>query len=179
MKIKNYFSGNVKLIELNKYKDNRGFFIELFNKKNFIKLSIPNNFVQDNFSFSKNIGTIRGLHFQENKFKQSKLIYTLNGKIFDVVVDLRKNSPTYGNYKSFILSDKNNLILYVSKHFAHGFCTLEKNTMVMYKVSQYYKKEYEKTIMWNDKDIAINWPNVNKKFILSDKDKQGILFKDF
>ena len=92
---------------------------------------------------------------------------------------MRKNSPTYGNYKSFILSDKNNLILYVSKHFAHGFCTLEKNTMVMYKVSQYYKKEYEKTIMWNDKDISINWPNVNKKFILSDKDKQGILFKDF
>ncbi len=177
MKIASYFDNKVILIKNKIFSDNRGFFRETYNKKLFKSIGIKDTFVQDNHSLSKKKGTLRGMHFQTKPFEQSKILTVKKGKIFDVVLDIRKNSKYFGMHKSFILSDKNNYQIYVSKGFAHGFLTLEENTEIDYKVSNFYSPKHEKTIVWNDKDLNIKWNY--SKVIISKKDRNNAyLFKD-
>ena len=135
-------------------------------------------FVQDNQSISHK-GVLRGLHLQENEHAQAKLIRVVKGKILDVVVDLRKESPTFGKHFSIILSGENNLQLYVPRGFAHGFYVLEDETFFNYKCDNYYHKEAENGILYNDKDLAIDWSLKGEKIILLEKDKQLMTFKQF
>ena len=176
---KTFFEEQIKLIKLKKYTDKRGYFIENFNENNFKKLSINTKFFQDNESFSKNAGTLRGLHFQKKPKEQAKLISVKLGSILDVFVDLRNNSKTFGSYKKIILKSSDNYILYIPKGFAHGFCTLENNTIVNYKTSNYYSPKHEETIKYNDKEIGINWPNILNKKYISEKDLKGKELKDY
>ena len=176
MKTKKFFQSNVKLFFNDSFKDSRGFFYEFYKKKNFNNI----DFVQDNISYSKKKGTLRGLHFQTPPYDQVKLIQVIRGKIFDVVVDLRKNSKTYGMYKSFVLDDKIPKSLFISSGFAHGFITMSDNVKLFYKVSNYYSKKNDYSIRWDDKIINIKWPiKKNTKLIISDKDKKGIFLENF
>ena len=179
MIIKSFFDNKVILLQQKRFRDVRGFFSETFNKKQLIKIGIKDTFVQDNFSFSYNKGVVRGLHFQTPPMQQSKLIRVVNGKILDIVVDIRKKSKTYGQYKSFIISRQNWRQIYIPAGFAHGFCTLEKNTDIEYKVSNYYSKKHERTIQWDDKYLDINWRIDKNKVILSSKDKKANNFINF
>lgn len=158
--------------------DHRGFFLESFSKQAFIKAQVPHdgNFVQDNHSLSKETGTLRGLHYQLNPKAQAKLVRCTHGAIYDVIVDIRRGSPTFGMWQGFTLSAENMLQLLVPTGFAHGFVTLEANTEVHYKVDQYYAPECDRNIVWNDPDLAINWP-VDKP-ILSSKDENAPLLKN-
>ena len=172
---KNIFS-DVSLVSIDKYIDQRGFFYENYNKNYLLDLGIKESFIQDNISFSIQAGTLRGLHFQYGNFAQSKLVSVLKGSIFDVFLDLREKSDTYGEYYSISL-DTDSGLLYVPKGFAHGFCTLENDTLISYKVDQIYNKENESGILWNDPDLEIIWPEYNE-YIISDKDKLLPKFKD-
>ena len=151
------------------YKDNRGYFRELFTE-NFLKIKFP----FDMMSFSKK-NVIRGLHLQHIK-PQGKLLTVLSGKLFDVALDCRRKSKTYGKHFSIILSAKDNTSLYVPAGFAHGFCSLEDNTILHYKCTKYRHAKSEIGIMWNDPELKIHWPK--KKFIISDKDKKNLSFSD-
>ena len=178
MKFKSYFNNSIYIIKNNVYRDKRGFFYESYNKINFYSIGIKLNFIQDNHSFSDKIGTLRGLHFQTKPFEQAKLLSVIKGKVLDVVIDIRPNSKYFGKYKSFIISDKNKFQIFISKGFAHGFITLEKNTEITYKVSNYYSKQHERTIYWNDPNLNINW-KYNKKILISKKDRdQGFFFNE-
>ncbi len=157
------------------FNDTRGYFYEPYNKKVFAELGITEDFVQDNQSFSQK-GVLRGLHFQNPPHAQSKLLRILQGSIWDVVVDIRKNSPTYGKYFGIELSAENKTIFYVPKGFAHGFLTLEDNTLLLYKCSDFYNKPSEDCVIWNDPEIAIAW-NISNP-VLSDKDKAGKQLKE-
>jgi len=177
-KVKNYFNGSVKLISSRKLSDNRGFFSEIFNIKDLDKLGIKNKFIQENYVFSKNEQTIRGLHFQKPPKDQAKLITVLQGKILDIVLDLRKNSKTFGKYKKIILSGEEKH-LFIPSGFAHGYKTLCKDIKIIYKVDNYYSPEDEITLLWSDKKININWElKNNKKLYISKKDKKGYSFND-
>ena len=162
------------LIKVKKFFDKRGHFFESYNKQHYFQLGIKNLIAQDNFSYS-NKNVLRGLHFQKNS-PQGKLVSVINGSILDIAIDIRKNSKTYGHYQSFVLSKENCLQLWVPKNFAHGFLTLSSNTIVNYKCTNLYDSNDQNTIIWNDKDLNIKWPNI--KPILSKKDKDGILFRD-
>jgi dTDP-4-dehydrorhamnose 3,5-epimerase len=164
------------LIEPKVFEDSRGYFLESYNSETFKNSGIDTIFVQDNQSFSCK-GTLRGLHFQNTPYAQVKLIRVITGSIIDVAVDIRKGSKTYGKYYSAELSGENKKMLYIPDGFAHGFLTLEDNTIVQYKCSNVYNKESEGGIMWNDPDININWGLIDEP-IISDKDKNNILFKD-
>lgn len=153
------------------FTDNRGYFTELWNKKTFKKIGINDVFVQDNLSVSYKRGTIRGLHLQKPPYAQAKLIRCTKGKIIDFVVDIRLGSPDYGKWKSFELSQKNSMQLYIPVGFLHGFITMTDNTEINYKCSNYYSKKHEVIISFNDPEININWPL--KKYIMSAKDKQS------
>ena len=158
------------------YKDKRGFFSEIFNKTILEKtLKKKINFVQLNYSFSK-INVLRGLHLQKPPYSQSKLIRVIQGKILDIIVDLRKNSKTFGKYQSFTLSEKNRKQLFISEGFAHGFLALEDNVKVEYLCSSSYNKNSEICLMWNDKKFNIKWPK--RKYLISKKDKSGSTFSD-
>ena len=146
LKITKFFNDSVFLIENSSYSDNRGFFSELYNKETFKKLSINVDFVQDNISFSKKENTVRGLHFQNPPFAQSKLVQVTRGIILDVILDIRKNSNTYGKYLKFRISINQFKQIFIPEGFAHGFCTLVKDTEVIYKVSNYYSPKNEQTI---------------------------------
>jgi len=165
------------LIEPKVFEDSRGYFLESYNSETFKNSGIDTIFVQDNQSFSCK-GTLRGLHFQNTPYAQVKLVRVITGSIIDVAVDIRKGSKTYGKYYSAELSGENKKMLYIPDGFAHGFLTLEDNTIVQYKCSNVYNKESEGGIMWNDPDININWGLIDEP-IISDKDKNNILFKDF
>lgn len=164
------------LIQPNVFQDDRGYFYEPYNKKIFAGVGINDDFVQDNQSLSQK-GVVRGLHFQKPPHAQAKLIRVLQGAVWDVAVDIRKNSPTYGEYYGVELSEKNKTILYIPEGFAHGFVTLEDNTIFLYKCSRFYNKESEDSIFWNDPDINIPW-NITSP-ILSEKDKKATLLKKF
>lgn len=161
------------------FEDERGYFLESFNKRNFETVTgIVTNFVQDNQSTSlKNV--IRGLHFQTGHFEQSKLVRVIKGKVLDVCVDLRKKSPTFGKYFSIVLDDVNHKQLYIPKGFAHGFVVLNDNTIFSYKCDNYYNKTSESGIIYNDKDLAIDWQVPDKHLILSNKDKLLPTLKQF
>ena len=169
MKITKTKIKDLVLLRTNIYRDNRGFFKEVQKNKIFKK-----KFIFDCFSFSKK-NTLRGLHLQIKK-SQAKLITVVQGKILDVVVDLRKNSKTYRKYFAIEISQNSDFSLYIPENFAHGFLCLSKTCAVYYKCSQYRDKDSEKTILWNDKNLKIKWPI--KKPILSKKDRLGMKLKD-
>ena len=158
--------GLVLINKLN-HVDSRGSFSEIFKKSLFMEIGIPFNFVQDNQVYSlKN--TLRGLHYQIHPFVQGKLVNVIDGKIFDVAVDLRQGSTTYGNWQSFILDSKENKMLYIPEGFAHGYSTMSNEALVSYKTTSEYSSDSESGIIWNDGDLAINWPTPEP--ILSPKD---------
>ena len=159
---------DVILIESQSFEDQRGYFLENFNRSIFYQNGISTKFIQDNFSYSKK-NVLRGLHFQKNNTGQAKLVSVLSGEIFDVAVDIRKNSSTYGKWVSEILSGENHKSLYIPEGFAHGFCVLSDNASVLYKINQEYSPENESGIIWNDPDLNISWPISEP--ILSNKDK--------
>ena len=166
---------DVILVEAQSFLDDRGFFLESFKESIFISNGISTKFVQDNFSHSLK-GVLRGLHYQKSPKAQAKLVIALKGEIFDVAVDIRKNSPTYGKWVSEILSEQNHNLLYVPEGFAHGFCVLSDEADVLYKVSNEYSHEHEKGIIWNDPDLNIQWP-IDKP-ILVEKDLHSPFLKD-
>lgn len=165
------------LIKPQVFQDNRGFFLESYSKKKFEEKGIAADFIQDNHSMSVQKGVLRGLHFQKPPFSQAKLVRVTKGKVYDAIVDLRKDSPTFGKWQGFELSAENFLILFVPRGFAHGFCTFEEGTEFMYKVDNDYAPDHDSGIIWNDPDLAINWP-VSKP-ILSEKDQKLQSWKDF
>ena len=175
MKINKTFIEDLLIIEPQLFKDDRGFFYESYNKNNLDKV-INIVFVQDNESKS-NKGVIRGLHFQAPPFEQTKLVRCVSGNILDVAVDLRTNSKTYGKSFSIELSSENNKQLFIPKGFAHGFQVLSEIAIVNYKVDNYYNPKSDSGLIWNDKDLSIDW-NLDIKPILSDKDLKLISFKD-
>jgi dTDP-4-dehydrorhamnose 3,5-epimerase len=177
MKIINTNLKDCFIIENIVHEDNRGLFIETYQKKKFDeKIGIPVNFVQDNFSLSTK-GVMRGLHFQK-KFPQGKLVRVLKGKVFDVVVDIRKNSETFGSHFCLELNDENHLQLWIPEGFAHGFLTLSDKAYFEYKCTDYYVKEDEDTIHCKDPDLNIPWPSdINNT--ISQKDEVAKSFKDF
>ena len=175
MKINKTFIEDLLIIEPQLFKDDRGFFYESYNKNNLDKV-INIVFVQDNESKS-NKGVIRGLHFQAPPFEQTKLVRCVSGNILDVAVDIRKNSKTYGKSFSVELSSENNKQLFVPKGFAHGFQVLSEDAIVNYKVDNFYNPKYDSGIIWNDKDLSIDW-NQDIKPVLSKKDLKLDLFKN-
>jgi dTDP-4-dehydrorhamnose 3,5-epimerase len=163
--------GPVEIIP-RKIGDDRGYFSETF-RLNAFRERVPNaEFVQDNQSLSVRSGTIRGLHFQTNPAAQGKLVRCLAGRLFDVAVDLRSDSPTYGRWISTILTPDDNNQLWVPVGFAHGFCTLEPNSVISYRVTNYYSPENDKGVAWNDGDIAVEWPSGADAATLSAKDRE-------
>ncbi len=158
------------------FEDARGHVFESYNMNLFNQHGLNMNFVQDNQSLSQR-GVLRGLHFQNNPFAQGKLVRVITGSVYDVAVDIRKNSPTYGQWFGLELSGKNNWMMYIPEGFAHGFATLSDNTIFSYKCTNFYHKASEDCILWNDSDLEINWNLDNP--VLSEKDLQGKKFKDF
>lgn len=157
--------------------DERGFFMRTFDKKLFEETGINRNWVQENHSRSEQKGIIRGLHFQFYPYTETKLVRCTRGEILDVFVDLREDSPTFGQWDSIELSESNKKMVLIPRGFAHGFCTLTDISEVMYKVDNYYNKQSECGILWNDSDLAIGWP-VKQPF-LSSKDSLNLTLKNF
>ncbi|WYE49478.1 dTDP-4-dehydrorhamnose 3,5-epimerase [Fusobacterium vincentii] len=171
------------IIEPQIFEDNRGYFFESYNYNTFKEIGIENIFVQDNHSKSLK-GVLRGLHFQKREYSQAKLISILRGSILDIVVDLRKDSETFGKYFSIELNEKNKKVLFIPKNFAHGFLTLEDNTEIFYKCDNFYNPQSEAGIIWDDSDLNIEWNlkkyKINKgKLIISEKDKKNMSFKEY
>ena len=170
------------ILEPTVFGDKRGFFLETYNKKEFEEIGIFDEFVQDNHSKSKK-GVLRGLHFQ-TRHSQGKLVRVIKGSVYDVAIDIRKDSITYGKWYGIELSAKNKKMFFISKGFAHGFLTLEDGTEFQYKCTDLYHPEYDSGIMWNDKEININW-NFEKyglkeeDIVLSEKDKRHQSFKEY
>jgi dTDP-4-dehydrorhamnose 3,5-epimerase len=159
------------------YEDSRGYFFESYNENNFLQHNIHLHFVQDNQSNSS-YGVIRGLHYQVNPNAQTKLVRVLNGNILDVIVDIRKNSPTYAQFFSIELSAENKKQLLIPKGFAHGFSVLSEKAEVLYKCDEFYNKECEAGICYNDPSLNIDWKIPSQKIIVSEKDQQLPLLKD-
>jgi dTDP-4-dehydrorhamnose 3,5-epimerase len=168
MKLVNTKIQGILIIEPAVIGDNRGFFMESYNGKKFGGLGIDHSFIQDNHSLSVETGVLRGLHYQLNPKAQTKLVRVTAGAIYDVVIDIRKSSPTFGEWVGVILSAANKRQLLVPQGFAHGFCTIVPNTEVLYKVDEYYSPKHDRGIAWNDPALAIDWPTTSP--ILSDKD---------
>ncbi|MBN2611778.1 MAG: dTDP-4-dehydrorhamnose 3,5-epimerase [Bacteroidales bacterium] len=160
----------LKVIEPRIFKDQRGYFFESYNENRYQEAGISCRFVQDNQSKSS-FGVIRGLHYQLEPHAQTKLIRVLQGKIFDVVVDIRKGSPTFGKYYGIELSDDNQLQLFIPKGFAHGFSVLSPTAVILYKCDAFYNPGSERGINYNDKSLGIDWKVETDKAIVSDKDK--------
>ena len=169
---------DVKRIAPAIFRDARGFFSETYNGRTLATGGIDVTFVQDNHSLSTAKGVVRGLHFQTNPKAQGKLVRVTRGAIFDVAVDIRQGSPTYGQHVSQVLSAENWLQLWVPAGFAHGFCTLEPDTEVVYKVTEYYAPECDRGLAWDDPDLAIAWPVTPATATLSDKDRKHPQLKD-
>ena len=169
---------DVKLIVPRIHRDHRGFFSETYNKAGLAELGANLEFVQDNQSLSVERSVVRGLHFQIPPFAQDKLVRVIRGSVFDVAVDIRRGSQTYGKHVARVISavDWNQFL--VPAGFAHGFCTLEPNTEVIYKVTNYYSPEHDRGMLWNDPDLGIAWPIGENEAILSDKDKKQPRFRD-
>lgn len=161
---------DVVILEPKVFGDQRGFFTETYNKITLAEHGIHIDFVQDNHSLSSTPGTIRGLHYQIAPAAQTKLVRCTAGAIYDVAVDIRRSSATFGKWVGVILTADNHRQLLIPRGFAHGFCTLVPNTEVMYKVDEYYSPESDRGILWNDSDIGIPWPTLQP--VLSAKDEQ-------
>lgn len=170
---------DVKLIEPAVFGDHRGFFTESYTKEKYEAAGIHHDFIQDNHSLSVEPGVLRGMHFQTPEKAQTKLIRATTGVIYDVLVDIRVGSPTYGKWEGYILSEYNHRQLLVPKGFAHGFMTLTPNCNVQYKVDAYYSKEHDGGIAFDDPDIGITWPMPLEKAILSEKDTKHPTLANF
>jgi dTDP-4-dehydrorhamnose 3,5-epimerase len=164
----------ILIIEPDVYRDVRGSFAEVWRAQKYAELGVDESFVQDNVSLSKK-GVLRGLHFQ-NPSAQGKLISVLDGEVFDVAVDLRIGSPTFGKWHGEILSSSNGRQFFVPMGFAHGFVVTSESALFLYKCTEYFNKETEKTILWNDPDLAIKWPIADP--LVSEKDRQGRRLKE-
>lgn len=162
----------VKLLRMRQYRDERGFFSETYSRRALADAGIDSDFVQDNHSFSDPPGVIRGLHFQIPPFAQDKLIRVVRGAIFDVAVDLRYRSPTYGQHVAQIIRADDWTQIFIPIGFAHGFCTLEPETEVFYKVNAYYSPAHDRGLRWDDPELSIDWPFGTHEAILSDKDRR-------
>lgn len=162
------------IIEPTVYSDNRGWFMETWSWIELKNLSININFVQDNHSFTSKEGTLRGIHYQQYPFTQTKLVRVIRGKVLDVAVDLRKNSPTFKQWLSIELSEQNKKQLLIPKGFGHGFITLTDNVEFVYKCDNPYSKEHERVLRFDDPELCIDWGNDNP--IISDKDREGQTF---
>lgn len=160
------------------FTDNRGYFYEIYNIDKYKNLGITNNFVQDNESKSS-YGTIRGLHSQGGEFAQAKLVRVQHGKVLDVVVDVRKNSKTFGKYFSIELSDENKLQLMIPRGFLHGFSVLSETAIFCYKCDNFYNKASECGVLWNDINLNIDWKIDKSRAIISEKDQNNMTFKEF
>tara|TARA_R110001606_G_scaffold99318_5_gene219166 strand:- start:3530 stop:4087 length:558 start_codon:yes stop_codon:yes gene_type:complete len=169
----------VKLVIPPRFQDARGFFSETYNAAAFKAAGIKPDFLQDNHSLSVQPGTVRGLHFQAPPFAQAKLVRVLRGAILDVAVDVRRSSPTYGKWVSAELSALNGVQIFVPAGFLHGFVTREPDTEIAYKVDNYYSKECDGAVMWNDPDLAIAWGVEQGEALVSDKDALAQAFADF
>jgi dTDP-4-dehydrorhamnose 3,5-epimerase len=178
MDIKTTKLPGVLVLKPRRFADVRGYFLETYNAQAFRQSGIMVHFVQDNQSFSLRKGTIRGLHFQLPPAAQAKLVRVLRGSIFDVAVDLRLGSPTYGQWVAEQIGAEGGEQLFVPRGFAHGFCTLEASTEVAYKVDSYYAPLSESGIVWNDPSLNIPWPIGLNEAILSEKDRKLGMFKD-
>ena len=169
---------DVKLLEPSIFRDERGFFSETYSKAALAEHGLDDVYVQDNHSLSRERGVLRGLHFQLPPAAQAKLVRVVSGAIYDVAVDIRRSSPTYGQWVGATLSTENWAQLYVPVGFAHGFCTIEPDTQVIYKVTSLYAPEAERAIAWDDPTLAIDWPLDGAKPILSARDETHPKFAD-
>ena len=178
MEIEQLAIPEVRLIKPPKFADSRGFFSETYNKQRFAEAGIDVDFVQDNHSLSAYKGTLRGLHFQSPPFTQCKLVRVLKGAIFDIALDIREGSPTYGRHVSVIISAEawNQILIPVG--FAHGFCTLEADTEVLYKVDNLYSPDHDLGLNWNDPELGIEWPVSAAEAVLSEKDRHHPNLRD-
>ncbi|MDQ7839626.1 MAG: dTDP-4-dehydrorhamnose 3,5-epimerase [bacterium] len=165
----------VILVRARAFPDPRGYFMESYRMSQFAASGIPQGFLQDNFSRSTR-SVLRGLHYQKTPYAQGKLVMVLRGEIFDVAVDIRRGSPTFGRWVGVILSDENHTMLYVPEGFAHGFCALTDEADVLYKVTAEYAPEYDRGIRWDDPDLAISWPVAAP--VLSEKDARMPALRD-
>lgn len=161
----------VLVIVPHRFADDRGHFCETYNRAALDHAGVRCEFIQDNQSFSRQVGTVRGLHFQVPPFAQAKLVRVLHGAIFDVAVDIRRGSATYGQSFGAILSAENGRQLFVPEGFAHGFCTLEANTDVLYKVNAPYSREHERGLKWNDPALCVGWPIEESTAVILDRDR--------
>ena len=168
----------VVIIEPRVFGDERGYFFESFSQREFEKLGINTVFVQDNESKSC-YGVVRGLHFQAPPYAQAKLVRCVKGRIRDIAVDIRKGSPTYGKHVAVELTEDNHRLFFIPHGFAHGFSVLSETAVFQYKCDNYYTPQSEGALLWNDKNLNINWLIPDKHVVLSEKDKHHPLFKDF
>ena len=166
------------LIKPTRHKDERGFFSETYSWRRYKELGVNLDFLQDNLSFSWAVGTLRGLHFQAPPEAQGKLVRCGKGAIFDVAVDIRKGSPTFGHWEGYELTEENGHQLYVPVGFAHGFMTLKPGSEIVYKCTNYYAPKLEGSIRWDDPTIGIDWP-LSENIILNERDAIAPLLKDF
>jgi len=164
-------------IQLDPYEDERGFFMRVYDDTIFKKYKIHKKWVQENHSLSVEKGVIRGMHFQLPPHSEAKLIRVINGKIYDVFIDLRKDSSTFGQWDRINLSTENKKMIYIPRGLAHGFCTLTENCEILYKMDNYYAPNSEGSIRWDDPDVGIDWPVSNP--IISEKDLKAKSFREF
>ena len=170
---------DVKVLVPRRFGDRRGSFSEVYSRRTLAAAGLDTAFVQDNHSWSAGRGTVRGLHFQTPPHAQDKLVRVVRGSVFDVALDLRRSSPTYGHHVSVVLSSEAWNQVLVPIGFAHGFMTLEPDTEVVYKVSDYYAPEHDQGLRWNDPELGIQWPLSEKDAALSDKDRRQPKFAGF
>jgi dTDP-4-dehydrorhamnose 3,5-epimerase len=179
MDVRNLSLPGVILLRPRRFADARGYFTETYNEKAFQAAGIAARFVQDNQSFSARRGTIRGLHFQLPPAAQAKLVRVLHGSVYDVAVDLRAGSPNYGRWVAETLTAEGGEQLFVPRGFAHAFCTLKPDTLVAYKVDEFYVPASDSGLIWNDPTLAIEWPVAQSEVVLSEKDLKLGRFADF
>ncbi|MBE0676936.1 MAG: dTDP-4-dehydrorhamnose 3,5-epimerase [Bacteroidales bacterium] len=177
MKIEELSLNGLYKIILHPNNDSRGFFMRTYDSELFSRYGLCQNWAQENHSRSNKKGIIRGLHFQLEPFAETKLIRCIRGSIYDVVVDMRRNSHTLGKWEGIELSEENKTMLYIPPGFAHGYYTLAGICEIVYKVDNYYSPDHEVGIKWNDSDLSIDWPGTSP--VLSEKDKNNMTFKEF
>jgi dTDP-4-dehydrorhamnose 3,5-epimerase len=179
MDVKNFALSGLLLLKPRRFADSRGYFVETHNERRLAEAGIAIRFVQDNESYSVCRGTVRGLHFQLPPAAQAKLVRVVRGGVYDVVVDLRVGSPTYGRWQGVNLTADGGEQLFVPRGFAHAFCTLEPDTVVAYKVDDFYSPANDSGLIWNDPTLSIDWPVAPDQAVLSDKDLKLGRFADF
>lgn len=177
MRVIDTFIPDVKIFEPKIFGDSRGYFFEVFNEQQFFDKVLKTKFVQDNESHSKK-GVLRGLHYQLPPFAQSKLVRVIKGEVYDVAVDIRKGSPTFGKHIGILLTEENKKQFFIPRGFAHGFLVLSSDTILTYKCDNFYAPKYERSINFDDQNLNIDWNIDLNKVILSDKDKRGVNFRE-